>query len=159
MAQHLHVCGFPKSPLEVTNISTVTADVLDKGIVNALKQKSSHLTTVCLTKSASYNGLNYRCGMILVHGSLGGLSTFIEIIQMVILEDQLLFLVRKLDGWYIEHYRYKQMFKDLTNVYKIFCKYFQWQQALHNCVCTLFSGCHGKFQTCKTEGDCRSKQH
>ncbi|MEQ2170044.1 hypothetical protein GOODEAATRI_031214 [Goodea atripinnis] len=43
--------------------------------------------------------------MILIHGSVGGLPEFIEIIHMVILADQLIFLVRKLDGWYIERYR------------------------------------------------------
>lgn len=43
--------------------------------------------------------------MILIHGSLGGLPEFSEIIQMVILQDKLMFIVKKLSGWYIEHYR------------------------------------------------------
>ncbi|XP_023198103.1 uncharacterized protein LOC111610076 [Xiphophorus maculatus] len=130
MAHHLHLSGFPKPLLEVTNVSTVTTDVLDKGIVNALKQKFSNLATVCMTKSATFNGLKYRCGMILIHGSLGGLPEFIEIIQMVILANQLFFLVRKLEGWYVEHYRSYELktsdkelklveLQDLTDVYPL----------------------------------------
>ena len=43
--------------------------------------------------------------MILIQGSLGGQPEFGEIIQMVILQDKLIFIVKKLIGWYIEHYR------------------------------------------------------
>lgn len=105
MAHHLHASSFSRPPLEVTNVSTVHIDVLNKDISNALRQKSSNVDTVCLTKSVAYNGLNYKCGMILIHGSLGGLPEFSEIIQMVILLDKLIFIVKKLSGWYIEHYR------------------------------------------------------
>lgn len=43
--------------------------------------------------------------MILIYGSLGGLPEFCEILQMVILQDKLIFIVKRLSGWYIEHYR------------------------------------------------------
>lgn len=63
-------CNFLRPPLEVTNVSTVDIDVLNKEISNALRQKPSNMDTVCLAKSVTYNGLNYKCGMILIHGSL-----------------------------------------------------------------------------------------
>lgn len=63
------------------------------------------MDNVCLAKSVAYNGLNYKCGMILIHGSLRGLPQFSEIIQMVILQDKLIIIVKKLSGWYMEHYR------------------------------------------------------
>ena len=72
---------------------------------DALRQKSPDMDNVCLAKSVAYNGLIYKCGMILIHGSLGGLPEFAEIIQMVILQDKLIFIVKKLSGWYMEHYR------------------------------------------------------
>ena len=104
IAHHLHACSVTRPSLEVTNISTVHIYVLNKEISNALRQKSSNLDTVCLAKSVVYNGLNYKCGMILIHGTLGGLPEFSEIIQMAILLDKLVFIVKKLNGWYIEHY-------------------------------------------------------
>lgn len=105
IAHHLHASSFTRPLLEVTNVSTVHIDVLNKEISNALRQKSFNTDSVCLAKSVAYNGLNYKCGMILIHGSLGGLPEFSEIIQMVILQDKLFFIVKKLSGWYTEHYR------------------------------------------------------
>lgn len=43
--------------------------------------------------------------MILAHGSLAGLPEFVEIIQMIVVKDNLLFIVRKLSAWYWEHFR------------------------------------------------------
>lgn len=74
----------------------VHIDVLDKIISNGLKQKSPDMDNVCLVTSVAYNGLNYKYGMILIHGLLGGLPEFGEIIQMVILQDKLIFIVKKL---------------------------------------------------------------
>ncbi len=105
IAHHLHASSFTKPPLEVTDVSTVHIDVLNQDISNALRQKSPDMDNVCLAKSVTYNGLNYKCGMILIHGLLGGLPEFCEIIQMVILQDKLIFVVKKLSGWYMEHYR------------------------------------------------------
>lgn len=95
IAYHLHASSFTKPPLEVTNVSNVHIDVLNKDISNALRQKSPSMDNVCLAKSVAYNGLNYKCGMILIHGSLGGLPEFSEIIQLVILQDKLIFIDRK----------------------------------------------------------------
>ena len=60
---------------------------------------------VCLAKSVTCNGLNYRNGMMLAHGSLAGVPEFVEITQMIVVEDNLLFIVRKLSAWYWEHFR------------------------------------------------------
>lgn len=43
--------------------------------------------------------------MSLIYGSLGGLPEFCKIIQMMILQDNLIFIVKQLCGWYFEHYR------------------------------------------------------
>ena len=105
MAHHLHMLSFPKSPLEVANVSSLPIDVLKEDIAFALKQRHPELDGVCLAKSVTYNGLNCRNGMILAHGSLAGLPEFVEITQMIVVKDNLLFIVRKLSAWYWEHYR------------------------------------------------------
>ncbi len=43
--------------------------------------------------------------MIIVHGVVGGLPDFAEIVQMCVLTDGLAFIVKKLSSWYREHYR------------------------------------------------------
>lgn len=105
MAHHFYMCSSPKSPLEVTNVSTLPIDILNEDIALAIKRKYPDLNCVNLTKSAAYNGLTYRTGMILAHGSLAGLPEFTEIIQMIVVKDMVLFIVKKLSAWYREHYR------------------------------------------------------
>lgn len=58
-----------------------------------------------MAKNAPYSVLNYSNGMILAHGLLAGLPEFTEIIQMIVVKDKLIFIVRKLSAWYREHYR------------------------------------------------------
>lgn len=105
MTHHQHIWSFPKSLLEVANVSSLPIDVLKEDIAFALKQRHPELDGVCLAKNATYSGLNYRNGMILAHGSLAGLPEFVEIIQMIVVKDNLLFIIRKLSAWYWEHYR------------------------------------------------------
>lgn len=104
-AHHLYTCTFPRHQLEVSDVSAVHIDVLDKGISNGLRDKFLNVDTMHLANNVTHNGLNYKRGMILIHGSVGGLPDFCEIIQMVTMEQRLIFIVKRLSGWYIEHYR------------------------------------------------------
>lgn len=105
MAYYLHASSFPKPPLEVTDVSPVPLDVLNENIAQALKLKYVHIEVACLSKNVTYNSLNYKTGMILAHGSLAGLPEFCKIVQMVVVQDRLCFIVRKQKAWYFEHYR------------------------------------------------------
>jgi hypothetical protein len=140
IAHHLHACSFTRPLLEVTNVSTVHIDVLNKDISNALRQMSSDMDTVCMAKCVTYDGLNYKCGMILIQGSLRGLPEFGEIIQMVILQDKLIFIVKKLIGWYIEHYRAFDLKPSPVEKVDLIEP-----QELHDT-----SDCHGSFHNCQT---------
>ncbi|OON91157.1 MAG: hypothetical protein ATN32_02455 [Candidatus Epulonipiscium fishelsonii] len=104
-AYNLHMCGSSNPSLEVTNVSTLPLDVLNEDIALAVKQKHPHMDTVNLAKNVSYNGFNYRIGMVVAHGSLAGLPEFWEIVHMIVLQETLIFIVKKLDAWYLEHYR------------------------------------------------------
>lgn len=43
--------------------------------------------------------------MIVVCGSTGGLPDFAEVVQMVVLEGNLNFIVKEFGAWYREHFR------------------------------------------------------
>lgn len=58
--------------MEVTDVSTLPLDVINKDIALAVKQKHPHMDTVNLAKNVSYNGFNYRIGMMVARGSLSG---------------------------------------------------------------------------------------
>ncbi|KAA8580464.1 hypothetical protein FQN60_005999, partial [Etheostoma spectabile] len=104
-AYNLHMCKFSKPPLEVADVSTLPLDVINEDIALAVKQKYPHMDTVDFAKSVSYNNFNYRIGMVVAHGSLSGLSEFCEIVHMIVLQETLIFIVKKLNAWYLEHYR------------------------------------------------------
>lgn len=53
----------------------------------------------------SYTGTTYSTGMILAHGSTSGLSDFIELIQIVVVNGKVVFIIKCLNAWYSEHYR------------------------------------------------------
>jgi len=51
------------------------------------------------------NGVNFKKGMLVVHGSTSGLPDFGEILQVYIVNDKPCFIVKRLYGWYREHFR------------------------------------------------------
>ena len=97
--------NFPKAILEVKKFSTVSIDVLKDDIAQAVKHRIPHVNEVSLAENVIYNGFNYRLGMSLQHGSIEGMPAFTEINQMMVLKKELVFIVRKLSPWYIEHFR------------------------------------------------------
>lgn len=118
-AHNLHICRFPKPALEVSEVSTLPIDVINEDITWAVKQKYPQMETVNLAKSVFYNGLNYRIGMVLSHGSLAGLPEFCEIVHMIVEQETLLFIVKNLDTWYLEHYRAYDLVTSTTRVLKL----------------------------------------
>lgn len=87
----------------VARVSTVPLDVLKEEVAASLLQKYPDLTVVNLAQNVSADGINFRNGMIIVHGFVGGLPDFAEIVQMNVLKDGLNFTVKKLSSWYREH--------------------------------------------------------
>lgn len=102
MAHHLHMWSFPKSPLEVADVTRLPIDVLKEDIAFALKQSHPELESCLLDQKCN---MNYMNGMILALGSLAGLPEFVEIAQMIIVKENLLFIVKKFSAWYWKHFR------------------------------------------------------
>lgn len=105
MGYHMKLTSFQKSAPEVTNVSTLPVDVLKQEIAQAIYQNFPGTTEVHLVNSLTSNGVNFRKGMIVVHGSTSGLPDFGEILQVYIVNDKPCFIVKRLHGWYREHYR------------------------------------------------------
>ena len=104
IAYHLHSPSLKKSTLVVSKVSTLPVDVLNKEVGASLKQKYPNISEVHLAKNVTSRGINYRVGMLIAHGSAGGLPEFAEIIQMCIVNNSLSFVVRVLCAWYREHF-------------------------------------------------------
>ena len=105
LSHHFNSSWTTKTAIEVSNVSNVPLVVLRDDIKRVVKQKHPQLRTVPLSKRASYYGTNYVVGMILTTGSTAGLPDFVEIVHLIILQDNLSFVVRRLSAWYTEHLR------------------------------------------------------
>lgn len=105
MAYHLESNTAKKTSLTVSAVSTVSVDILHQDVQKALELKYPDITHIQLTKNASVNGVTYRCGMVVVHGFAGGLPEFAEVVQMVVVEGSLSFIVKEFGAWYREHFR------------------------------------------------------
>lgn len=104
LVYHTHSSTLKKTSLQVTDVSTMPIDVLDEGVVSALKERYSDVSEVHLAKTVSSSGIHYSEGMLIVHGSVDGLPKFNEIIQVCILRERLCFIMKGLCSWYREHF-------------------------------------------------------
>lgn len=109
ISYHFHNASTLKPALCISKISNVPLDVLHKDIKEAILQKHPSQTCAQLTNCVFSHGTKYAVGMILVYGSTAGLPDFIEIIQIVILQETLSFIVKAKNAWYIEHLRSFQL--------------------------------------------------
>lgn len=105
ISYHLSSSTYEKPSLKVTNISTVPVDVLKQEIAQSIEQIYPGTTEVHFSKYVSSKGLTFRKGMIVAHGSTSGLPDFSEILQICVVQDRLYFIVKRLSGWYREHFR------------------------------------------------------
>ena len=61
-------------------------------------------TSLNLTNVALHNGTKYAARMVLPCGSVGGLPDFVEVSQIVLVDDSLSSIVKMLNSWYDEHF-------------------------------------------------------
>ena len=116
MAYHMYSSSLVKNGLCVSNVSTVPVNVMKDDIEITIKRKYPNVQFVQLTDKASLYGTHYVTGMILVHGSTGGLPDFGEILHIVIIESKLNFILKPLNAWYNEHFRSFELHKSSTVV-------------------------------------------
>ena len=97
---HLSSPSIDKPVLDVSDVSTVPLDFFKKELAQAFKQQDPDLSEIHLAKNVWSKGINYRTGMVVAHGSEGGLPEFGEIHQICILHQRLFFVLKLLCGWY-----------------------------------------------------------
>lgn len=85
-------------------MSRVPSEVVNENTQEFLSQKFQE-TVVHLTNRTDFQGTSYSIGMMLVYGSTGGLPDFAEILQIIVVRDSLVFVVKLQSAWYCEHVR------------------------------------------------------
>ncbi len=105
IAFHLYDSEDARPAISVTKMSKVLLEVLHEGIKETLTKQFPNATAVHMTNKVDCLGTDYTVGMMLAFGSTGGLPDFAEIVQMVVVQDELSFVVRLQSTWYNEHLR------------------------------------------------------
>lgn len=105
MAYNQHDPSAVKPVLQATQLSTVDVTVLREDIKEALHAKFAGETRIQIANNVCYSGTKYAVGMILANGSTGGVTDFGELIQIVVVKGMLVFIVKCLSAWSIEHLR------------------------------------------------------
>lgn len=102
---HLHDSNVTKSSLSVTTTSQVSVDVLKDGIKDLVQHRYPQVTVVHIANDVHFSGTNYKPGMLLCYGFTADLPDFSEVLQIILVCNELAFVVRLLSTWYNEHFR------------------------------------------------------
>lgn len=78
---------------------------LREDIRKALEVKFPSEMHIQIANKVWYCGTKHAVGMILANGSTGGVTDFGEWIQIIVLKGAVLFIVKSLMAWSIEHLR------------------------------------------------------
>ena len=107
VAYHLHSVNILQPSLQVTKMSAVDLTVLRDDISSgrAVETKFTGESMVQIANTVCCSGTSCSAGMILAHGTTGGLPDFVELIQIVVVNGKTGFIVKCLNAWYIEHLR------------------------------------------------------
>lgn len=102
IAYHTHNANIQKPTLLVSIMTQVSVEVLTDSIKESIARKFPRALVINMTNSLD---TDYCVGMLLPFGSTGGLSDFGEIVQIIIVHESPVFVLKLLSGWYHEHLR------------------------------------------------------
>ncbi|XP_049330682.1 uncharacterized protein LOC111195788 isoform X1 [Astyanax mexicanus] len=105
IAYHLHGLNVKKRAVSVSSVSRVPLQVVHENIQEFILQKFPEEAAVHFTSKVEFQGTSYGIGMMLVYRSTGGLPDFAEILQIIVVQDSLVFVVKLHSAWYFEHFR------------------------------------------------------
>ncbi|XP_049330956.1 uncharacterized protein LOC125799085 isoform X2 [Astyanax mexicanus] len=112
LAYHMDMPNMFKPTVEVGKISTVSFEILDLFVKDAIRRKFGCLTSVSLATTAFIHGTKYTQGMFLSTGSTSGLPNFGKIINVLFVENKPCFVVEPYTAWYLEHLRCYEVCKN-----------------------------------------------
>jgi len=105
IAYHTYDCNNQRPTLSVSQMTQVAVDVLKDSIKESFAVKFPEAEVVNMTNKVTILGTAYNVGMLVPFGSTGGLPDFGEILQIIIVNETPVFVLKLLSGWYCEHLR------------------------------------------------------
>lgn len=94
-----------KCAITVTKMSSIPIDIANQDIQKYMLKEFPAEKVVHLASKAEYHGTFYSAGMMLAYGSTIGFPDFAEIVQIIVVQSSLAFVVKLQTAWYFEHFR------------------------------------------------------
>ncbi len=116
MAYHLDCASFFKPALQANKVKSIMISSLPGNIQGILHHRCGLQNTVLSTMSVSVDGINYATDMVVSVGSCGGLPEFRQIKQMLVLNEDIVFLCKPMIAWYHEHLRVYELTQNSTDL-------------------------------------------
>nr|XP_020474258.1 uncharacterized protein LOC109970793 [Monopterus albus] len=105
IAYHIHDDNSQRPAFLVSRMTQVPVEMLKDSIKESFAKKFPGVVSVSLTSKVTILGRDYNVGMLLPFGSTGGLPDFGKIIQIIIVHESPIFVMKLLSGWYHDHLR------------------------------------------------------
>jgi len=132
-AYHLSECSYFKPDIQINSDSDIPVSVLSPAVQNEICRVLGHqVTAVMSSKTVTFKGLTYRCGMFVSYGYTSGLPDFASIEHVFVLNGNVYFHLHSGTCSYDEHYHayefvHRQVFylvpwHDLNDYYPL-CAY------------------------------------
>ncbi len=105
VAYHVDSSSFFKPPVQMDKVKSTLISSFPESVQNMLQQNFPTQSTVLVTSSVCIDGIKYSPDMVLSAGASSCLPDFRQIVKIVIINTDILFVCKKQTSWYIEHLR------------------------------------------------------
>lgn len=105
IAFHLANPSFFKPSVEINKVKSVMVSSFPQNVQEYLHHRNAQQNTVLVASSVSVYGIKYSVNMVISVGSCSGLPDFRQIVKIVVINANILFVCRPMTSWYDEHLR------------------------------------------------------
>ncbi|KAF7641019.1 hypothetical protein LDENG_00299320, partial [Lucifuga dentata] len=105
VAYHLSAPLVFKPHQQISNVSSMMTSVLPEKIAKQYIEQNTDSNIIYSTSAVVIDGTDYDVGMFVSVGQEGGLPQFSKIEQILLVNNNVVFLCREHKSWYIEHLR------------------------------------------------------
>lgn len=105
IAFHLAATSFFKPSVEINKVKSVMVDSFPENVKNCLYLRNNYQNQVLVATSVCIDGSKYSADMVISVGSCSGLPDFRQIVKIVVINTDVIFVCRLMTSWYNEHLR------------------------------------------------------
>ncbi len=105
MAYHMDSFSFFKPSVQMEKVAITLISSFPENVQNVLQNNFGAQSTVLVTSSVCIDGIKYCPDVVVSVGSCSGLPDFRQIVKIVVINTDVLFVCKEQTAWYTEHLR------------------------------------------------------